>query len=65
MRMNKDVIKGEINRRDPAAKVLVKHKIADLIQILSGTTSKLTESWKKFIVTTFGEVKKQFDKEAQ
>ena len=65
LRMNKDAIKGEINRRDPADKVLVKHTISGLIQILSDTTSKLTESCKKFIVTTFGEVKKQFDKEAQ
>ena len=65
LRMNKYVIRDEINRRDPAAKVLVKHTISDLIKILSDTTSTLTENCKKLIVTRFGEVKKQFDKEAQ
>ena len=59
MRMNKNVVKGGINRRGPAAKVLVKHTISDFIKILSDTTPKLTESCKKCIVTTFGEVKKR------
>ena len=65
MRMSKDVIKGEITRRDPTSKFLVKHTISDLMQMLSDITPKLTDNCKKFIVTTFGEVKKQFDKAAQ
>ena len=62
--MNKDVIKGETNRRDLTAKVLAKYTISDLMKVLSNTTPKLTESCEKFIVTTFGDVKKQFDSEA-
>ena len=65
LRMSKYVIKGEINRRDPTVKVLVKHTISDLMKILSDTIPKLTDKCKTFIVTTFGEIKKQFDKEAQ
>ena len=63
LRMSKDVIKAEIKRRDNSAKILVKHNIADLMNLLASTNVHLTEGCKEFIVTTFNAIKEQFDRE--
>jgi hypothetical protein len=64
IRPNRDVIRAEINRRDPNLKIPVKTKISDMLKILEETTEEvMTANCIKFVKANFFEIREQFQRE--